>query len=88
MTSRDDTTRIISIDRKGRATIARSDAVPGPSADGTAVFEILNCPPAADDADVAALAQGIVPPLGIYSIDYAHLAARRGGACCGGCCGG
>ena len=88
MTSRTDTTRLVSIDRKGRATIAHVDAVPGPSADGTAIFEIVNCPPAAGDADVAELAQGLIPPLGIYSIDYAQLAARRGGACCGGCCGG
>lgn len=78
---------LVSIDRAGRASVARTGSVPGPSPDGAAVYEIQNCPATATAVDVAALAQGLALPSGIHAVDYNRLAARQSGSCCGGGCG-
>jgi hypothetical protein len=83
MTSTANASHLVSIDRVGRASVARAGSVPGPSTDGATVFEILNCPATASAEDVAALADGLVPPPGLLAVDYARLAARRSGSCCG-----
>ena len=87
MTSTSNTSHLVSIDRAGRASVARTGSVPGPSPDGAAVYEIQNCPATATAADIAALAQGLSLPSGIHAVDYNRLAARQSGSCCGGCCG-
>ena len=78
---------LVSIDRAGRASVARTGSVPGSSSDGAAIYEIQNCPASATAADVAAIAQGLALPSGIHAVDYNRLAARQSGSCCGGCCG-
>jgi hypothetical protein len=87
MTSTSTASHLVSIDRVGRASVARTGSVPGPSPDGAAIYEIQNCPATATAADVAALAQGLALPSGIHAVDYSRLAARQSGSCCGGCCG-
>jgi hypothetical protein len=77
----------VSVDRTGRASVARTGSVAGPSPDGAAIYEIQNCPASATAADIAALAQGLALPSGIHAVDYNRLAARQSGSCCGGCCG-
>ena len=79
------TSHIVSIDRKGRASIAQPGTAPGPTAGETTIYEILNCPPAASEADVIGLATGLRPSSGSYAIDYSRLVERRNGSCCGGC---
>jgi hypothetical protein len=87
MTLTSNTSHLVSIDRAGRASVARTGSVPGPSTDGGTIYEILNCPATAGAEDVAALAHGLVPPPGVHTVDYSRLAARQSGSCCGGCCG-
>ena len=87
MTSTSTVSHLVSIDRAGRASVARTGSVPGSSPDGAAIYEIQNCPTTATAADVAALAQGLALPSGIHAVDYSRLAARQSGSCCGGCCG-
>jgi hypothetical protein len=79
------TSHIVSIDRKGRASIALPGTAPGPAADGATIYEILNCPPAAGETDVIGLAGGLRPSSGSYTVDYNRLVERRNGSCCGGC---
>ena len=74
MTSTSNASHLVSIDRTGRASLARTGSVPGPSPDGAAAYEIQNCPATATAADVAALAQGLALPSGIHAGDYIRLA--------------
>jgi len=87
MTSALNTSHLVSIDRAGRASVAQTGTVPGPSSNGQTIYEIRNCPASVSAADVAALAQGLALPSGIHAVDYDRLAARQSGSCCGGCCG-
>jgi hypothetical protein len=87
MPSTSNASHLVSIDRAGSTSVARTGSVPGPSPDGAAIYEIQNCPATATAADVAALAQGLALPSGIHAVDYSRLAARQSGSCCGGCCG-
>jgi len=87
MTSASNASHLVSIDRAGRASVAPTGSVSGPSTDGATIYEILNCPATASAEDVAALAHGLVPPPGLHAVDYSRLAARQSGSCCGGCCG-
>ena len=84
MTSTSNASHLVSIDRAGRASVARTGSVPGPSPDGAAIYESQNCPATATAADVAALAQGLTLPSGIHAVDYDRLAARHSGSCCCG----
>lgn len=81
----DSASLFIRIARGGQRAVVPATNL-GPTADGSLVIEILDCPPGTGADDVLDLMQGLVPPPGVVQLPYQRLVARRAnGGCCGSC---
>lgn len=56
----------------------------GPTADGSTVYEITDCPPGATFQDILPQLDGYAPHPGEYQISLPDLSAVRS-SCCGSC---
>ncbi|WP_448191637.1 DUF2249 domain-containing protein [Azospirillum sp. sgz301742] len=77
----------VCIQRGGTVVATAPGTELGPTAEGSLVVEITECPPGTTEADVLDLMRGLVPPPGMHRLAFERLVARRGGSCCGGMCG-